>query len=446
MTYSKVVMAALKKAGAKVGDRVSVMGYEGLLMPSPEIGGSPDHVIIKMDNGYNIGIRFDKGVKIKKSERPEPQRVAEEFEAEVLEKHAAPRPAAPLDRSIAVFSVGGTIASKIDYRTGAVAAAMTSEDLASLVPELGGIARLNVKTLGRVMSEDMDHSHWQLLAREAAKALKDSDGVIIPHGTDTMGLTAAALSFMLRTPKPVVLTGAQRSTDRGSADSAMNLVCSARAALSDIAEVGVCMHATENDDYCFFIRGTKVRKMHTSMRSAFRPVNDVPLAMVWPDGKIDVTNPNHAKRGSRPLKVWDKFNPNVALVKALPLSNPKTIDWHVKQGVKGLIIEGTGLGHVPTQAKKSWIPSIRAAVDSGVFVGVAAQPLYGEVNLNVYTNQRLLADAGAVGLGDMLPETAYVKLGWVMGDVRGVKKVTEWMLTNVAGELNTRLSTDTFLF
>lgn len=130
----------------------------------------------------------------------------------------------------------------------------------------------------------MKPKHWIKIAHEVAKSLNSGDsGVVVAHGTDTMGYTAAALSFMLRDlGKPVILVGAQRSSDRPSSDAAMNLICSVRMSTSDVAEVMVVMHGETGDTYCLAHRGTKVRKMHTSRRDAFRSINDVPIAKVWP--------------------------------------------------------------------------------------------------------------------------------------------------------------------
>jgi len=448
MSYSKRIEDELKKKGIKIGDRVKVGDVEGLLMPSPEITGNPDFLVIKLDNGYNIGVKF-KG-KIEKSSTKEPQRIKKEFEYEVEETHAQSIPKCHDLPMISLISAGGTISSKVDYKTGAVYPSFTSRDLFAQVPELSKIVCFKeLKTVSEVLSEDMCYEDWIEIAKECAYQINDgAGGVIVAHGTDTMHYTSAALSFMLSgLSKPVVLTGAQRSTDRGSADSAMNLICSAHASISDIAEVGIVMHAETDDSYCFFIRGTKARKMHTTMRNTFRPINDYPIAKIWPDGKVEPLQ-TYKKRTDGKVKADTKYEPNVALVKAYPNSDPTIIDYFVKKGCKGIIIEGTGLGHVPTQNKKySWIPHVKEAVNSGVFIGIAPQTLYGKLNPDVYANGRILAyEANAVHLKDMLPETAYVKLGWVLGHTKSMKKIKDMMLTNYAGEFKERLQPDMFLY
>lgn len=448
MAYSKKIQNVLKKKGIKEGDRIIVGDYEGLLMPSPDVTGSPDHVVLKLDNGYNVGIKYEKGLRIEKSRRPEPKMVKEEYEREVEEHHIRKLEEKKDHPTVTVLSVGGTIASKVDYRTGAVSAAMTAKDLVAQVPELLDIAHIEVETLFEVMSEDMGPEHWVKIAKEVGKQLGKSDGVVITHGTDTMHYTSAALSFMLRgLNKPVVLTGAQRSSDRGSSDAFLNLICSVHSARSDVAEVTVCMHGEPDDSYCFLMRGTKVRKMHATMRNTFRPINDYPIAKVWPDGKMEFIKNDYHRRGKDKLEIDAKFEEKVALLKVYPGSEPKLVNWLVKQGFKGIVIEGTGLGHVPTKAKKSWIPSIKKAVESGVPVVVATQTLYGRVNPNVYSNLRVLYyEAGAIPAMDMLPETTYVKLGWVLAHTKSLKHVREMMLTNYAGEFNERLQPDMFLY
>ncbi|MCD4739855.1 Glu-tRNA(Gln) amidotransferase subunit GatD [archaeon] len=449
MTYSKKITATLKQKGLKEGQRIKIGVYEGLLMPSPEITGSPDYLIIKLDNGYNIGIKYTSKTKLEKSNTPEPEAIKQEYLYETMDQHVEKIEQAHSKPPIAILAVGGTIASKVDYKTGAVNAKLTARDLVRMVPELRRIATIKMDTLSEVMSEDMNHVHWQTLAKETAKQLNQgAEGVVITHGTDAMHFSSAALSFMLpKLPKPVVFTGSQRSPDRGSADSSMNLICSVHAAKNDVAEVGICMHAELDDNYCIYSRGTKVRKMHSTLRKAFRPINDYPLAKVWPSGRFQMTNRRVKFRSTEKAKTDTKFEPKVALIKAYPGSEPKLIDYLIKQGYKGIIIEGMALGHVPTQAKKSWIPHVKKAIQSGVPVIVTTQCYYGRVNPDVYTNLRILYyEAEAIPGADMLSETAYVKLGWVLGHVKSMKKVREMMLTNYAGELNARLEPRMFLY
>ena len=350
--------------------------------------------------------------------------------------------------NISFISTGGTIVSKVDYRTGGVAPLEKPEELLTNIPEMANIVNVkNVLSPFRKASEDFDYKDWQKLAAIVAKELNKNKGVIITHGTDTMHFTSAALSFMLKNlSKPVVLVGSQRSSDRGSSDAAMNLICASKVAISNIAEVGICMHGSTDDQYCYFTRGTKVRKMHSTRRDAFRSINEPPLLKVYPTGKIDVVNKNHKKRTDSKVTVDTKFEPKIALLKTYPGSEPEVMEFLAKKGYKGFVLEATGMGHVPTDAKKSWIPAIKKMTSKGLPVVIATQTIYGRVNTNVYTNLRILFnEAKAIPAEDMLPETAYVKLGWVLGHTKNLEKVREMMLTNIAGEITERTEIDTFM-
>ncbi len=440
--YSPEIEKLLAKQHIQVGDRIRITKgkevFEGILMPRPELG-DRSVFVIKLDNGYNIGIRYSPSVQVKKLSS---HRASFEFPKLRVEK----KPSLP---SIALIATGGTIGSRVDYLTGGVYMLVKPEELLYEVPEIAEIANLRIENPMNIASEDMTYVEWQKIAKAVADAFKKgARGVVVTHGTDTMHYSSAALSFMLQNlPGPVVLTGAQRSSDRGSSDAFMNLVCSSiLAAKSDIAEVGICMHATSSDNFCHFIRGTKARKMHTSRRDAFRPVNNLPIAKVSPEGSIEYLSP-YAKPSGKELELKTGYEPRVALVKFYPNSDPDIVDYYVSKGYKGLIIEGTGLGHVavkPSDDRLSWIPHIKHAVDSGLVVGVTSQCLYGRTNSNVYRNLRLLTQAGAIHCEDMLPEVALVKLGFLLGNYK--KEEAEAMLSkNLVGEISARSEYDWFM-
>lgn len=440
--YSESIEKALKAKGISVGDEVRVSrkggdSHDGVLMPISDSNGE-GILIIKLRNGYNIGIRFDPSLAIEKLSG---KRETFAFpKAEMDEDRKLPK--------VALIATGGTIGSKIDYATGGVHMLTKPEELLYLIPELSGIADIRIDNLMSIPSEDMTYKEWQRLAAETAKALNEgSRGVVIMHGTDTMHYTSAALSFMLEgLNAPVVITGAQRSSDRGSSDAFMNVICSARiAAQSDVAEVGICMHAGSSDDFCNLIRGTKARKLHTSRRDAFRPVNGKPIARTGVDGSIEYLGGyRKAGGGAGKVKANTGFEPKVALVKFYPNSDPEIIDHYVGKGYKGIIIEGTGLGHVavtPSDKKYSWIESIRNATGSGAVVGMTSQCLNGRVSSTVYTNLRLISKAGATYCEDMLPEVALVKLGFLLGNYDR-KKAAELLNKNIAGEITERTEVD----
>ncbi|WP_048056075.1 Glu-tRNA(Gln) amidotransferase subunit GatD [Pyrococcus sp. ST04] len=431
----------MREKGISIGDYVRIIKeeegeeveYRGIVMPPYELS-EGDTIVIKLDNGYNIGIALKK-IKIievleKAKAKPEVH-----FKAELEPKEGLP--------NVTILGTGGTIASRIDYETGAVYPAFTAEELAKAVPEIFEIANVKPKLLFNIFSEDMKPKHWVKIAHEVANSLNSGDyGVVVAHGTDTMGYTAAALSFMLRDlTKPVILVGAQRSSDRPSSDAAMNLICAVKMATSEVAEVMVVMHGETGDTYCLAHRGTKVRKMHTSRRDAFRSINDIPIAKIWSNGRVEFLRQDYRRRGDGEVWVDDKLEEKVALVKIYPGISSEIIDFFVDKGYKGIVIEGTGLGHTPNDM----IPAIKRAVEEGVAVCMTSQCLYGRVNMNVYATGRRLLKAGVIPCEDMLPETAYVKLMWVLGHTQDLKEVREMMLKNYAGEITPYTKPNTYL-
>ncbi|MGC8850784.1 MAG: Glu-tRNA(Gln) amidotransferase subunit GatD [Candidatus Micrarchaeia archaeon] len=437
-------MLALKAAGASFGDRVRVKSgsavFEGVLLPRHDYG-DPDCLVLKLSSGYNVGVAFDSKTLV--------ERVGGAAKAG---KEALPRfPRNPLLPDVSLVATGGTISARVDYKTGGVDMFLSPEEILAVAPQVAEVINLrNLISPFRVASEDMTFREWKKIAAVVAKELSSgAAGVIVTHGTDTLHFTAAALSFMLRNlEQPVALVGAQRSPDRGSFDGTMNLVCGAHYAKSSLAEVAVVMHGTSSDDYCLAIRGTKARKMHTTRRDAFRPINDLPLARIWPDGRIEGVQGARA-RGSGVVELDDSFEPRTALVKVFPGASPEVIDFYVDRKYRGIVLEGTALGHAPVatlDSRDSWLPSIERAVEEGVVVAMATQCLYGSTNPFVYANGRRLARAGVVYCRDMLPETAFVKLGWLLGHKGlSLEGVAARMTENLCGEINARLTEAHFL-
>ena len=437
--YSKEIESLLKSKKIEVGDRVIVSKkgrkYEGILMPRIELGDT-SCLILKLDNGYNIGIKFEKGVKIKKVKKEwkleEPK--VEKEKILIFDKKL------PL---ISILGTGGTIASRIDYRTGGVYASFSPRDIAMQIPELKEIANIKVEQVMNIMSEDITPEKWVEIAKAVAKEINSgSKGVIVTHGTDTLHYTSAALSFMLKDlPCPVALVGSQRSSDRPSSDAVMNVSCAANfVANSDIAEVCIVMHGNISDDYCFAIRGTRARKMHASRRDAFKAINELPIAKIyWESRKIEILNQNYRKRSEKKVKVDDKIEKKVALIKCYPGLNPEIFDFYIEKGYKGFVVEATGLGHVPTLGENSLLPKIEKAVSLGIPVVIASQCLYGRTHPTIYHNLRELLKRGAIFASDMLPEVAYVKLMFVLGHEKKMEKIKELMLSNLAGEISERI-------
>ncbi len=413
----------------QAGDRVEIHLmkeiYEGTLLESSESG----IVLLKLDNGYNIGFDKKKVSEIKLIEKQE------EKNNEIKIKKDSSKP------NVAMIITGGTIASRYDSKTGGVKWLDSPENLFRFYPEMFekvNIPRVEIPFMKG--SESMDYKDWKKVSKIVEDCLNDSNisGVIITHGTDTLHYTSAALSFFLgKVNKPVVLTYSQRSIDRASSDANLNLQCSAEVAgLSDISEVMIVGHASSDDDYCYAMPGTKVKKMHTSKRDAFKVINDKPFAKVFP-GKIEKISSYHLRNKNK-VKSDSKFEENVALVKYYPGQSPEILNFYLEKGYGGVVLEMTGLGHVATkEARNSWIAKLKEVQKKGLIVCGTSQCVFGRVDPLVYSNGRELLDTGIIYLQDMLSETALVKLGWVLGHEGW--NVREKMLENISGELNNRL-------
>jgi glutamyl-tRNA(Gln) amidotransferase subunit D len=403
---------------------------EGVLLPST----TPAHLVLKLDGGYNVGIDHEAAtVEVLESDTYDVggDRTDEDGEgASVVEFD----PGLP---TVSLISTGGTIASTVDYRTGAVSAQFDAEDVLRAVPDLGGRANYRGRVVANILSENMRPDVWQDLARAVHEEIEaGADGVVVMHGTDTMQYTAAALAFALETPVPIVFTGSQRSADRPSSDNVMNAVCAVEAAKSDCAEVLVCMHAAGSDDRCALHRGTRVRKNHTSRRDAFETVGAKPLGAVDYD-RVDAGDAvsfrrEHADRGGTDPEIRSGLNTDVELLKFTPGND---VDRYAKALMEtppdGLVLEGTGLGHVNTE----WIPHLEDLTDAGTTVAMTSQCLEGRVCDRVYETGRDLLDAGVVETGDTLPGTAQVKLMWALANREDVAGT---MRTSVAGERTER--------
>ncbi len=430
MSYSESLSGTLRSLGAAEGTRLRVTRegrvFEGTLMPHHEFS-APDVLILKMRSGYNVGVRITDATDIAVLEAPV-ERVKPESCVESRE--GLPR--------LVLIGTGGTIASYVDYRTGAVHPALSTSDMVNAVPEIREIANIDATVLFSIFSENMNVEHWQALAEEVARQINDgADGIIIPHGTDTMGYTAAALSFMLGdVPKPVVLVGAQRSSDRPSSDASSNLMACARFCRAGKAGVYVVMHDAPGDDSFAVHFGTRVRKMHTSRRDAFRSINCLPAAHLDREGAIEINADLPDMTSERAVAETD-MERSCVLLQYYPGMDPVLFE-DIFMKSKGVVIAGSGLGHV----NENMIPLIRRACDNGTVVVMTSQCLNGRTNLNVYNTGRDMLNAGAITVYDMLPETAYVKLMWVLANSSSVEEAKAAMRAPLANELSDRRTID----
>jgi len=421
MKYEEFMIEKGLERGDTIWLRTENAEFEGMIMPHHEFS-DEDILILKLKNGYNVGIAIDKVREVKVLERGRKERREE--------KGIERTPNLP---DVAILGTGGTIASYVDYRTGAVHPAKSPSDLLKRMPELFKIANIHAEVLFSLLSEDMDVKMWQAIGEKVAEMFTKfkARGVVITHGTDTLAYTAAALSFMFPSlPGPVVLVGSQRSSDRPSSDAYLNLLSAVRfASLANLGEVCVVMHDGLDDSVCAVHRGTKVRKMHTSRRDAFKTINGEKIGLVSSE-KLEI----YGKVRERAKLVFEPaFEENVSLLYYYPGMKERLLREYF-EGAKGVVIAGTGLGHVHSK----FVPIIREYVEKGCHVVMTSQCLYGCVNMNVYSTGRELIKAGVIDGKDMLPETAYVKLMWVLAHARNAEEVRELMLKNIAGEISER--------
>ncbi|WP_338737628.1 Glu-tRNA(Gln) amidotransferase subunit GatD [Haloplanus salilacus] len=405
------------------GDRVRVerggVENEGVLMPST----TADHLVVKLPGGYNVGVdRDEAAVELLERDVHDVDGSGEDGDSTIEFDDDLP--------TVSLISTGGTIASTVDYRTGAVTAQFDAEDVLRAVPDLAGRANYRGRVVANILSENMTPAVWQDLATAVHEEIEaGADGVVVMHGTDTMQYTASALAFMLDTPVPVVFTGSQRSADRPSSDNVMNAVCAVEAAKSDRADVLVCMHASSSDDACALHHATRVRKNHTSRRDAFETVGAEPVGRVDYEREEVTFRRDGPARGETELGLAPDLETGVELVKFTPGMDPAALSY--LDDAAGVVIEGTGLGHVATD----WIDRIEELVDQGTVVTMTSQCLEGRVCDRVYDTGRDLLEAGVVEAGDTLPETATAKLMWALANR---SDPTAAMRESLAGELQAR--------
>ncbi len=428
--YRGVGKAVLERFDVGVWSDVQIEStkgsFRGLILPRSETS-DDQHIVLKLASGYNVGLAAQSITSMTERGRREANyRIPEkEFPRD------AKKP------NVILLGTGGTIASRLDYRTGAVIPAFSPGELYGSVPELAEICNLRTEKLFGVFSENMGPVQYIALAKRIGEAIAEGvDGVVIGHGTDTMHHTAAILSFMVQdSPVPIVMVGSQRSSDRPSSDAAINLCSAVKAAAEgEIAEVMVCMFGPTSDQYCLLHRGTRVRKMHSSYRSTFRTIGDVPLAMISREHITPLRHDYRRRRSDRHVKVNTAFEEKVTILYYYPNMHPDLVDAIVEKGYRGIIIAGTGLGHL----NRPLYPAIERAAKKGVHMYMTVQTLWGYVQMYVYETGREIMGLGVVPAANMLPEVAYVKLCWALGQTDDPEEVKRIMLTPVCDEITER--------
>ena len=428
--YRGIGRAVLEQHGVSIWSVVEMEtskgAFKGIILPRSETA-DDRHIVLKLSSGYNIGIAAESILKIT-------ERGRREAHYKIPEKEFPCDPSKP---NVTLFGTGGTIASRLDYRTGAVIPAFSPGELYGSVPELADLCNLNTEKLYGVFSENMGPEQYIRLAERIGEKINEGvDGIVIGHGTDTMHHTAAILSFMIQnSPVPIVMVGSQRSSDRPSSDAAINLISAVKAAAEgDIAAVVVCMFGPTSDQYCLLHSGTRVRKMHSSYRSTFRTIGDTPLAMVDQNRIVHLRDDYQHRRADHEVTVNTAFEEKVTILYYYPNMRPDLVDAIVDKGYRGIVIAGTGLGHV----NKPLYPALKRAMERGVHIYMTVQTLWGYVQMYVYETGREIMELGVVPAANMLPEVALMKLSWALGQSDDRDAVRRIMLTPVADEITAR--------
>ena len=424
----------------------------GLVLPPT----APKHITIKLDNGYNVSFPNEALHSWDQLDQPAgadpPEYVNPEVDANL------PR--------VRLIHTGGTIASKVDYATGAVEAKFEPQELLDALPELAAIAQLDAVKIGNMFSDDIRPQHWNIMAEACAQAFEEGyRGVVISHGTDTLHITSSALNFAFagkggRPAGPIVMVGSQRSSDRGSSDATENLLAAVHWAANAPAPLGsegdgavVVMHDTSSDGVLAVHSGLGVRKMHSSRRDAYHPINAQPIAKLTltPDGFstdllpwYEAAQQEGTHRSPTSSPALFETGQRLAQFVAGPWLHAEHVEAVVNTGVQGVIIHGTGLGHLPIDDPQNDAPenqqlwrSLIRCVNRELPVVIVNQCIHGPVDMNVYSKGRKQQDMGLLGHGvNSTPEATMTKLHWVLS--QGMK-VAEAMQENLCGEHRERL-------
>jgi glutamyl-tRNA(Gln) amidotransferase subunit D len=428
--YKGRALDVLKKFNVRVWGQTEIETIRGTFVGTvlPRSENDDDlHIVLKISTGYNIGIDIATVTKMVETGYQKANYKIPEKEF----PYSADKP------NVKLFGTGGTIASRLDYRTGAVIPAFSPGELYGAVPELADICNIDTEKLFAVFSENMGPDQYKILATSIGREIETgTDGIVIGHGTDTLHHTAAALSFMVQdSPVPIILVGSQRSSDRPSSDAALNLIHAAYAAgKGDIAETLVCMFGPTSDEYGFLHRGTRVRKMHSSYRSTFRTIGDTPVATVTRDGLEYIKKEYQHRRKDKRVRIIPTFDEKVTMLYYYPHMKADIIDSLVDAGYRGIIIVGTGLGHV----NRELYPALERATEKGVALFMTLQTIWGYVHMFVYETGRDMMALGVTPLGNMLPEVAWVKLGWALGQTEDLDEVKRIMTTPINDDMTER--------
>ncbi len=424
----------------KPGSYVEVKSKKGDLFKGLVMQSSDSKILsLKLDSGYNVGLNKKNISNIKELKKA----------PEIREKKGTTEVKYNKNlKTITILHTGGTIASRVSYATGAVSPSFDAEDIVGMFPELKNIANIKSRLIGNMFSEDTRFGHYNLIAKEIEKELKNVDGIILTHGTDNLALTSCALSFILENlNKPVLLVGSQRSSDRPSSDANINLICAANFIVkTNFNEVGICMHSRSGDDACYILPASKTKKLHTSRRDAFKAVNNKPIAFVTKEGNVSFLEKYSKKNvhGNLKLKLF-KENLKIGILRA----HPNMFAFEIKSCSKfdGLVLEGTGIaGNFPINKidvktkEHVLIFNELKKLARKIPIVISSNCVFGRINMNVYDTGRKMQEIGIIGnYSDMIAETAFIKLAWLLSNYKK-NEVRDLFMKDFRGEISKKVN------
>lgn len=407
--------------------------HQGVVLP----GAAPNHLTIKLANGYNVSYPLDD---VKSIEELEDSKSIQKGELVIEQNQDLPK--------VTIIHTGGTIASKVDYTTGAVIARFEPEELLASVPEILEIANIDAIKLGNMWSDDIRPIHWNMMIDACQNAFDSgSVGVVITHGTDTLHISASALSFAFagNGGKPagrIVFTGSQRSSDRASSDATENLLSAVYWAANGPEVTGVgdaavtVMHAGSGDGVCAVSPGVAVRKMHSTRRNAFQMVNGERISEITIN-REGLSHTPVSLTSKREISAPTKYDTNIKIAQFIagPHLYSDLLDSAISSGYSAIVIHGTGLGHLPIENPNGDAPENEELYNTikscQIPIIIANQCINGPVDLNVYSKGRNQQDIGVLGHGGTSsPEALLVKIHWALSNGKDLSILSE----NLCGE------------
>ena len=326
-------------------------------------------------------------------------------------------------KRILAIGTGGTIASQL--AADGLQPELNTDQLLSQVPAIREFCDVDCNQLCSIDSTNMSPSRWVQMARAIRSEYDKYDGFVIIHGTDTMAYTAAALSYLIQgSPKPIILTGAQKPIGSDSTDSKMNLEDAFRCACSGLRGGLLVFNGK-------VILGTRARKTHTKSFRAFSSINYPELAYIRDGQVLPFIMPECQDRPT----FYDQMDDKVALLKMIPGTDSELLAWMLDHN-DALIIESFGVGGMPSYRGTEFHDLMAAAMKRGKTIVMTTQVENEGSDLAVYSvGNSLKTRLGVLEAYDMTTEAVVGKLMWILGQTRDPEEIRSLFYRPVASDI-----------